>query len=172
MIAKSISPSQVKETVFDWKMEVFPLRYVWKQCTNKKIINCSKKFYLLLTFALSLTPDHAWQNVRPDLDPNCLSLWWYSWKNFLKKFRKKISRWKKSMQPLVFLFLIKNIIIYYYVGDNLSIKPLGLQHYVLVEKWVVETKKDRKQSVSFVWNGVKKFQWSTIFFRLPRFPFV
>ena len=24
-------------------------------------------------------------NVRPDQDPNCFKLWWYSWKNFLKK---------------------------------------------------------------------------------------
>ena len=24
-------------------------------------------------------------SVKPDLDPNCLSLWWYSWENFSKK---------------------------------------------------------------------------------------
>ena len=30
-------------------------------------------------------------NVGPDLDPNCLTLWWYSWKNFLKKFILKKS---------------------------------------------------------------------------------
>ena len=29
---------------------------------------------LLITFANSLDPDQARQNVRPDLDPNCLTL--------------------------------------------------------------------------------------------------
>ena len=36
--------------------------------------------HLLITFANSLDPDQARQNVGPDLDPNCLTLWWYSWK--------------------------------------------------------------------------------------------
>ena len=35
---------------------------------------------LLITFANSLDPDQAQQNVGSDLDPNCLTLWWYSWK--------------------------------------------------------------------------------------------
>ena len=35
--------------------------------------------HLLITFANSLDPDQAQQNVRPDLDPNCLTPWWY-WK--------------------------------------------------------------------------------------------
>ena len=47
---------------------------------------------LLITFVNSLDPDQAWQNVRSDLDPNCLTLWWYS-----KLFIKKIHRWQKSM---------------------------------------------------------------------------
>ena len=29
--------------------------------------------YLLITFANSLDPDQAEQNVMPDLDPNCLT---------------------------------------------------------------------------------------------------
>ena len=33
---------------------------------------------LLITFANSLDPGQAQQNVRPDLDPNCLTLRWYS----------------------------------------------------------------------------------------------
>ena len=54
---------------------------------------------LLITFANSLEPDQAWQNVGPDLDPNCLTLWWYSWKIFFKiSIFKKIHRWQKSMQ--------------------------------------------------------------------------
>ena len=46
---------------------------------------------LLKTFANSLDPDQAQQNVGPDLDPNCLTLWKYSWKNFLKKLILKKS---------------------------------------------------------------------------------
>ena len=41
---------------------------------------------LLIIFANSLDPDQARQNVGPDLDPNCLTLWWYSWKIFWKEF--------------------------------------------------------------------------------------
>ena len=36
-------------------------------------------------FANSLNPEQAQQNVGPDLDPNYLTLWLYSWKIFLKK---------------------------------------------------------------------------------------
>ena len=42
-------------------------------------------YCLLITFANSLDPDQAWRFVWPDLEPNCLTLWWYSWKIFLKK---------------------------------------------------------------------------------------
>ena len=35
---------------------------------------------LLITFANSLDPDQARQNVGPDLDRNYLTLWWCSWK--------------------------------------------------------------------------------------------
>ena len=60
-------------------------------------------FRLLITFANSLDPDQPRQNVGPvgpDLDPNCLTLWWYSWKIFLKKKRKikNNSQMTKSMQ--------------------------------------------------------------------------
>ena len=45
----------------------------------------SGDFYrLLIIYANSLDPDQARQNFGPDLDPNCLTLWWYSWKMFLK----------------------------------------------------------------------------------------
>ena len=40
--------------------------------------------WLLITFANSLDPDQDWQNVGPDLDPNCLSLI-----VFLKEFFEK-----------------------------------------------------------------------------------
>ena len=39
-------------------------------------------------------PRSGRQNVGPDLDQNCLTLWWYSWKNFSEKMiLKKINRW-------------------------------------------------------------------------------
>ena len=55
---------------------------------------------LLITFADSLSPDQAQQNVGPDLDPNCLTLWWYSWEIFFEKvnFEKKSTDDKKGMQ--------------------------------------------------------------------------
>ena len=34
---------------------------------------------------ISLDPDQAHQNVKPGMDPNCLTLWWYSWHNCSKK---------------------------------------------------------------------------------------
>ena len=56
---------------------------------------------MLITFANSLDPDQARQNVGPDLDPSCLTLWWYSWKNFLKKLiLKKVSKWQKKHAKL------------------------------------------------------------------------
>ena len=42
--------------------------------------NYSKHLGLLITFANSLDSEQAQQNVESDLDPNCLTLWWYSWK--------------------------------------------------------------------------------------------
>ena len=59
--------------------------------------------YLLMSSADNLCkqfgPDQAWQNVGPDLDPNCLTLWWYSWKNYFKKLiLKKSADDKKSMK--------------------------------------------------------------------------
>ena len=36
---------------------------------------------MLIIFANSLDPDQARRKVGPDLDPNCLTHLWYSWKN-------------------------------------------------------------------------------------------
>ena len=56
--------------------------------------------HLLITFANSLDPDQARQNVGSDLDPNCLTLWWYSWEIILEKLilKKIFHRRQKSMQ--------------------------------------------------------------------------
>ena len=50
---------------------------------------------VLLTFAISLDLVQDSQNAGPDLDSNCLTLWWYS-----KRFRKKIWFWKKSTDDM------------------------------------------------------------------------
>ena len=68
--------------------------------------------YLLIIFVNSLDPDQTRQNVGPDLDPNYLTLWWYSWKIFFEKVnlkkKKKIHRqqkYAKSLKPF-FSFII------------------------------------------------------------------
>ena len=49
--------------------------------------------HLLITFANSLDSDQARQNLRPDWDWICLTLRWYSFKEFTEKvdFEKKKS---------------------------------------------------------------------------------
>ena len=46
--------------------------------------NSFNNIYLLITFANSLDPDQTQHFVGPDLDPNCLTPWWY-WKNTASK---------------------------------------------------------------------------------------
>ena len=42
-------------------------------------------------------PLNHWAQIRPDLDPNYLTLWWYSWKNFFfNDFEKKSADNKRS----------------------------------------------------------------------------
>ena len=53
---------------------------------------------LPITYANSLDQDQARHNVGPDLDPNCLTLRWYSVKKSKKMILIKISRWQKNMQ--------------------------------------------------------------------------
>ena len=51
---------------------------------------------LLIIFANSLDPDQAQQNVGPDLHPNCLTLWQYSWQIFFEKVKQKKKKKKKN----------------------------------------------------------------------------
>ena len=54
---------------------------VSRSCSVFNSLPASADFcHLLITFANSLDLDQARQNVGPDLDPNCLTPWWY-WKN-------------------------------------------------------------------------------------------
>ena len=73
--------------------------------------------------ANSLDPDQAWQNVRPDLDPNCLTLWWYSWKNFSKKMiLKKKSADNKSMQN----YPVGKVCSAYFIGNKNIFRDIGI----------------------------------------------
>ena len=82
-------------------LTLFFLPKIWKspldflmmcQLLNTSLRSASGDFCcLLITLANRLDPDQARQNVKSDLDPNCLTLWWYSWKNFLKKLLLKKS---------------------------------------------------------------------------------
>ena len=63
--------------------------FVYHHKLYDRLVDC----HLLIAFANCFYPDQAWHFVRPGLDPNCLTLWWYSWKIFWKKLiLKKISR--------------------------------------------------------------------------------
>ena len=54
---------------------------------------------LLITFANSLYPDQARQNVGPDLDPNCFDTLMVFLKEFFEKVDfEKISRRQRSRQ--------------------------------------------------------------------------
>ena len=55
---------------------------------NPKIFQCVLLFNcrLLMSFVNRLDPDQARQNVGPDLDPNCLTIWWYYWKKWFWKW--------------------------------------------------------------------------------------
>ena len=52
----------------------FSQKVVSRSCSAFNSLPASGNFYhLLITFANSLDPDQARQNVGPDLDPNCLT---------------------------------------------------------------------------------------------------
>ena len=55
---------------------------------------------LLITFANSLDPDQARRFVEPDMDPNCLALWLYSWKIFSEKLIKKNPQTTKKLAKI------------------------------------------------------------------------
>ena len=64
------------------------LLYIYPQ----NFVNSAYYRCLLINFANSLDPDQARQNVRPDLDPNCLTL-----KVVLKEFFEK-DDFEKNLQ--------------------------------------------------------------------------
>ena len=48
------------------------------------------------------------QNVRPDLHPNCMTLWWCTWKDIQKIFWKKKIRGKQINEWLTFPQRLQN----------------------------------------------------------------
>ena len=59
-------------------MVKFSQKVISRSCSVFKSFPASSDIcHLLITFANSLDPDQARQNVRPDLDPNCLTPCWY-----------------------------------------------------------------------------------------------
>ena len=57
------------------------LSFIWRSVISLILAANSLTLYILVSsinFANSLDPDQARQNVGPDLDPNCLTLRWYS----------------------------------------------------------------------------------------------
>ena len=52
--------------------------------------------------------DQDWQHVSPDLDPNCLTLCYCFWKNFLKKLilKKITKRQQKHGNEMNFMFCV------------------------------------------------------------------
>ena len=54
------------------------------------MFNFFPRYQRLLSSVDNLYKHLGPKNVGPDLDPNCLTLWWYSWKIFfLKSYLKK-----------------------------------------------------------------------------------
>ena len=66
-----------------WDSDSVPESIFFEKVNFEKLFNSYHSrgdfCHLLITFANSLYPDQAQQNVGPDLDPNNLTVWWYSW---------------------------------------------------------------------------------------------
>ena len=60
---------------------------------------CGHFYRLLITFVNSLSTDQAKQKVRPDLDPNCLTLVIGFLKDFFLKSQQMIIKLKHEKLP-------------------------------------------------------------------------
>ena len=88
LVGKDLNIKQLVDTTFwlnPWlKLISFGSNFLhskWLKCWLQQILSQDKPW---ITFANSLSQDQARQNVRLDLDPNCLTFW-YSWNSFLEK---------------------------------------------------------------------------------------
>ena len=64
-----------------------------------------------MTFENSLDNNQAQLYVGPDQDPNCLTLWWYFWKKFLKILIKSFLK-KKSADGKIAVKISQHAIVY------------------------------------------------------------
>ena len=64
---------------------VLPERIFRKSWFWKKISRWQKSIQNYPVGKELMVPYSGPHNIGPDLDPNCLTLWWYSWKKFSKK---------------------------------------------------------------------------------------
>ena len=134
---------------------------------------CGDFCSLLITFANSLNPDQARQNIRPDLDPDCLILWWYVFlKDFFfetvnlkknpqttKKLIRKIKSWddkKHAKLPSMQNYpacINMGIPCYIMVSEHSWIKTVPLQNFI----FAISTLVNKFQS-----GNSKKGNWQTM----------
>ena len=101
--------------------------------------------------ANSLDPEKVQQNIRPDLDPSCLTLWCYSWKIILKK---KLC-WKISADDR------KSYKISQHVKIKKCLKSWSLNMAIfLTLKTPIKTAADNNFVTSFLVFGQKRFDRS------------
>ena len=112
---------------------------------------------LLITFANSLDPDQARQNVRPDLDPNCLTLM-----VFLKEFFEKVIL-KKNPQPTKKHVKLPNMqrvkgagYMPFCTKEATLVTLFAFQHTKTLLKWKL---------FEFASKGVNSFLWSRHLFQ-------
>ena len=103
---------------------------------------------LLITFANSLDPDLAWQNIGPDLDSNCLTLWLYFWKIVLKKLilkkntqtTKKHAKLPSKQRVKVYCFVFKTIWKCFVICvTSFGRLPISLRYHSFSVLWSIST---------------------------------
>ena len=79
----------------------WPCFYMHRR-TTKRLLDSCDFCHVLINFANSLDPDQDRQNVGPDPNPKCLTLWKYSSINFYEKASGRQIKQKKlpSMQSV------------------------------------------------------------------------
>ena len=108
----------------------------------------------LITFANSLDPDQARQDVGPDLDANNLTPWWYSWKNLRKSWFLKnlqtIKKWKITQHAQT------------YYGQLIAAVVTPSCSQPLIRYY--------PSCVSYPRNSIQTFKWALLFLFFLLFP--
>ena len=131
-------------------------------------------FRLLITFANNADPDQVWKNIGPDLDPNCWTLWCYSWEIFFEKVDFKKCSYDKKHVQLPSMQSVKK-------GEknktkNFELSPLKVYQFSLIEekketklkqwKWITgwienvkeHQKRKKKKRCTVSWNTRNKWE--------------